>query len=156
MLILIAHLLSSGSSRAEPPMAMETLLPTVILPGSGPSVVLPPWEEIVPIAELYLLYCDSQPLPLFHRGTFLATLQMREPEIIYAMLALSLRFSDAYPDINELIELVNGYAEVARGLVMKRIAEGPVELSTLQCLCLLSFVDFTSDYLPALVVIKPS
>ncbi|KAJ5105228.1 hypothetical protein NUU61_002575 [Penicillium alfredii] len=133
-----------GSSRAEPPMATETLLPTVILPGSGPSAVLPPWEEIVPIAELYLLYCDSQPLPLFHRGTFLATLQMREPEIIYAMLALSLRFSDAYTDINELIELVNGYAEVARGLVMKRIAEGPVELSTLQCLCLLSLVDFTN------------
>lgn len=46
-----------------------------------------------------------------------------------------------------MTELVNSYAEVARGLVMKRVSEGPVELSTLQCLCLLSLVDFTSKFL---------
>lgn len=62
------------------------------------------------------------------------------------MLALSLRFSDAYPRTRDLTELVNSYAEVARGLVMKRVSEGPVELSTLQCLCLLSLVDFTSKF----------
>jgi hypothetical protein len=45
-----------------------------------------------------------------------------------------------------MTELVNSYAEVARGLVMKRVSEGPVELSTLQCLCLLSLVDFTSKF----------
>lgn len=93
------------------------------------------------------MYCESQPLPLFHRGSFLASLQTREMEIIYAMLALSLRFSDAYPRTRDLTELVNSYAEVARGLVMKRVSEGPVELSTLQCLCLLSLVDFTSKFL---------
>lgn len=97
------------------------------------------------MAELYLLYCDSQPLPLFHRESFLRTLEGRDPEIIYAMMALSIRFAeDLYQDTNELLKLVNGYAEVARSLVMKRISEGPLELSTLQCLCLLSLVDFTS------------
>ncbi|KAJ5832943.1 hypothetical protein N7474_001254 [Penicillium riverlandense] len=100
---------------------------------SSPSIVLPPLEEILPVAELYLLYCDSQPLPLFHRGNFLASLQTREVEIIYTVLALSLRFSDrSRQRTDDLNNLVNGYAEVARGLVMKRVSEGPVELSTLQ------------------------
>lgn len=114
---------------------------------SSPSIVLPPWEEILPLAELYLLYCDSQPLPLFHRGNFVASLQTRDVEIIYTVLALSLRFSDhSRQSTDNSNNLVNGYAEVARGLVMKRVSEGPVELSTLQCLCLLSLVDFTSKY----------
>jgi len=92
------------------------------------------------------VYCESQPLPLFHRSSFLASLQTREVEIIYAMLALALRFSKTYHRTRDLTGLVNSYAEVARGLVMKRVSEGPVELSTLQCLCLLSLVDFTSKF----------
>ncbi|KAJ5322823.1 hypothetical protein N7452_011112 [Penicillium brevicompactum] len=47
---------------------------------------------------------------------------------------------------NDPAGLVNSYAEIARGLVMKRVSEGPVELSTLQCLCLLSLVDFTNGH----------
>lgn len=74
----------------------------------------------------------------------MANLKMRDVEIIYAILALSLRFSDSYRNYPDLTGLVNAYAEVARGLVMKRVSEGPVEISTLQCLCLLSLVDFTS------------
>jgi len=112
--------------------------------GMNSSTILPPWEEIIPIAELYLLYCESQPLPLFHRSSFITNLKVRDVEIIYAILALSLRFSDSYRSYPDLTGLVNGYAEVARGLVMKRVSEGPVEISTLQCLCLLSLVDFTS------------
>ncbi|RAL11057.1 putative C6 transcription factor [Aspergillus homomorphus CBS 101889] len=106
---------------------------------------LPRWEKVLSIAELYLLYCDSQPLPLFQRESFLRSLPTRDPEIIYAIMALSVRFSDdeaARPE--ELPTLINGYTEVARGLVMKRVSEGPVELSTLQSLCLLSLVDFTN------------
>lgn len=60
------------------------------------------------------------------------------------MMALALRFSDLQYKTTDVMEVVNTYAEVARGLVMKRVSEGPVELSTLQCLCLLSLVDFTS------------
>lgn len=129
------------SSSSEAPRAQ---LSTVAPSGSNSSIMLPPWEEIFPIAKLYLEFCESQPLPLFHRPTFIPSLQTRDVEIIYAILALALRFSDSYEDASLLTEMVNGYAEVARGLVMKRVSEGPVELSTLQCLCLLSLVDFTS------------
>lgn len=124
--------------------ASDSPIPVMGPPVTSLSAVLPPWDEIMPIAELYLLYCDSQPLPLFHRSSFLASLPTRDVEIIYAIFALSLRFSDTYHNSRDLAEQVNGYAEVARGLVMKRVSEGPVEVSTLQCLCLLSLVDFTS------------
>ncbi|KAE8149022.1 fungal-specific transcription factor domain-containing protein [Aspergillus avenaceus] len=111
----------------------------------GQLTPLPTWENVLSIAQLYLLYCDSQPLPLFHKETFLSTLGNRDPEVVYAVLALGVRFAeDQYRDANDLASRINGYTEVARGLVMKRISEGPVELSTLQCLCLLSLVDFTN------------
>lgn len=61
------------------------------------------------------------------------------------MLALSIRFDEESCRDNEcFVNLVNGYAEAARTLVIRRVLEGPVELSTLQCLCILSLVDFTS------------
>jgi hypothetical protein len=138
---------ASVSSRGNLPVAGTSQLPSgTTAARSSASVILPPWDEIVPLAELYLLYCESQPLPLFHRSSFIGSIQTRDIEIIYAVLALSLRFSNSHRNVHALSEQVNSYAEVARGLVMKRVSEGPVEVSTLQCLCLLSLVDFTSMY----------
>jgi hypothetical protein len=109
------------------------------------TTVLPSWENVVHTAELYLLYCDCQPLPLFHRATFISSLPNRDPEVIYAILALAMRFSGRDRAQNSaLFGQINSYAEVARKLVMKKVLEGPVEISTLQCLCLLSLVEFTS------------
>lgn len=103
------------------------------------------WETVLSVANLYLTYCESQPLPLFHRETFLASIGTRDPEVIYSILALGIRFSDEHQlNPRHLTSRISGYTEVARSLVMKRVLEGPVELSTLQCLCLLSLVDFTS------------
>ncbi|OGE51462.1 hypothetical protein PENARI_c013G07522 [Penicillium arizonense] len=133
-----------GSSRGGTQMPADHHIPSETLSRPSSSITLPPWEEILPIAELYLQYCESQPLPLFHRDSFLRTLQTRDSEIIFAMLALASRFSCSHPNRTEPTSLVNGYAEVSRGLIMKRVSEGPVELSTLQCLCLLSLVDFTN------------
>jgi hypothetical protein len=132
------------SSRSEPQIPTESLVPSVALSMPSSSTPLPPWEEVIPVAELYLLYCDSQPLPLFYRDSFLSSLQTRETELLFAILALAFRFSYAYHNRADSTSLINGYAEVARGLVMKRVSEGPVELSTLQSLCILSLVDFTS------------
>ncbi|KAJ5129279.1 uncharacterized protein N7515_005318 [Penicillium bovifimosum] len=129
--------------RNEPQRQAAPLVPPT-LSMTGSSVSLPPWEEIVPIAELYLLYCESQPLPLFHKDGFLSNLQTRDAELLFAILALGLRFSYDHRIRADFSALVTGYAEVARSLVMKRVSEGPVELSTLQCLCILSLVDFTN------------
>ena len=83
-------------------------------------------------------------MPLFHRDSLIINIKSREPELIYAILALSLRFSEDDHLMNNNAELTDNYAETARMLAMKRVSEGPVELSTLQSLCLLSLIDFTS------------
>lgn len=106
--------------------------------------LLPPYEMIKSLAEKYLLYCDCQPLPLFHPGTFIATLGTRDPELLLSILALALRFSDDLNVRSRREELITNYAEEARKAVMRRVSEGPIELSTLQSLCLLTVVDFTS------------
>ncbi|CAI7607356.1 unnamed protein product [Penicillium bialowiezense] len=142
----LGQVLTVLGSKDEPQGQTEPIVPSVTLSIPSSTITLPPWEDIVPIAELYLLYCDSQPLPLFHRGSFLASLQTREAELLFAILALASRFSYSHHSGNDPEGLVDGYAEIARGLVMKRVSEGPVELSTLQCLCLLSLVDFTNGH----------
>ncbi|KAG2414983.1 hypothetical protein HFD88_006172 [Aspergillus terreus] len=130
---------------AQAPQAPSTLSTSMIPAAVNSLTPLPSWEKVMSIAELYLQYCDAQPLPLFHRDDFLNSLETRDPEVIYAILALTIRFSDEqYKAMNELMARINGYTEMARGLVMRRISEGPVELSTLQCLCLLSLIDFTN------------
>ena len=69
----------------------------------------------------------------------------QEPEVLFALLALTVRFSTAAYFRENLQEWIKGYAETARSLVMKRISEGPVEMSTLQSLCLLTLIDHTSE-----------
>lgn len=96
------------------------------------------------IAKTYLLYCDCQPLPVFCRKEFIETLSERDPEVILSILALAIRFSDEDVFRDNQFELVAGYVEAARSIISGKIFGGRVELSTLQSLCLLSLVDFTS------------
>ncbi|KAJ6032662.1 hypothetical protein N7540_003394 [Penicillium herquei] len=98
---VLDHLGSNANSSSN---ELSTATPS----GLGSAVILPTWEEIIPIAELYLLYCESQPLPLFHRETFLTSLQGRDIEIIYGILALSLRFSDSDLNFRDPTGQVNG------------------------------------------------
>ncbi|KAE9969435.1 hypothetical protein EG328_005034 [Venturia inaequalis] len=104
------------------------------------------WETTIHVAERYLMYCDCQPLPLFDFQTFMQSLRTRDPEIIYAILALAMRFADNtfVQGPKDADKRSRDIAEKARELVMKRVSNGPVELSTLQCLCLLSLIDFTN------------
>jgi hypothetical protein len=100
-------------------------------------------------AETYLLYCDCQPLPLFHRSTFIQTLKDRDPEVLFALLALTLRFAEDPQLHGNQPSFVRGYVEAARTLISKKIFDGAIELSTIQALCLLSLVDFSGIFFPA-------
>ncbi|KIM93787.1 hypothetical protein OIDMADRAFT_106891 [Oidiodendron maius Zn] len=106
------------------------------------SSSLPPWESIDAAGALYLLHCDCQPLPLFYRDNFLISLRSREPEVLFSILALTARFSDL--EYASAVKCTNVYMEQARRLVTRNIFEGNVRLSTLQSLCLLNIIDFTS------------
>jgi hypothetical protein len=68
------------------------------------------------------------------------TLHNREPELLFALLALAGRFLRPATSRTSADE----FLENSRRMVMGRICEGEVELSTLQTLCLLSMIDFTS------------
>lgn len=72
----------------------------------------------------------------------MAKLRSREPEVLFGILALTTRFSDL--DHASVTERTDAYMEQARRLVNRDVFEGSVRLSTLQSLCLLSFIDFTS------------
>lgn len=103
---------------------------------------------VVWAAEKYLLYCDCQPLALFHRDSFVQTIGDRDPEVLFAILALTVRFSEDSPFYGDYVEFTNGYVEAARTIIMKSVVEGSVELSSVQALCLLSLVDFSSTRPP--------
>jgi hypothetical protein len=70
-------------------------------------------------------------------------LKEREPEVLFSLLGLALRFNEDGPYYEDQATPVKDYVEAARALVMKRVMDGAVELSTIQSLCLLSLIDFT-------------
>ena len=101
---------------------------------------LPPWEAIRSIAMAYLTHCNYQPLPLFLPDMLLSTLKERNHELILAILALASRF------VSNQADQIEGYTATARSLVMQRVSNGPVELSTIQSLCILSLLEFNSTF----------
>lgn len=98
------------------------------------------------VAEIYLQYCDCQPLPIFHRPSFLQTLKERQHEVLFAILALTLRFQDNGSPSNVKAELIAKYLEVARTICHKKMFDGVVDLATIQTLIILTLVDFTGKF----------
>lgn len=84
--------------------------------------------------SLYLDHCHRQPIWCFNLEE-LGDLSSHSEELLCSVLALTMRFSDERDQEYD-------YAENARGLVMLRIANGTVELATIESLCLLSYSSF--------------
>ncbi|KAE8361097.1 hypothetical protein BDV27DRAFT_167208 [Aspergillus caelatus] len=97
-------------------------------------------DSILRAAQLYISFCNYQPLPLFDPEDFVETIATRDPELILAIQAISLRF-EREVEVGEAHILE--YARNARSLVMDRINSGDLELSTLQTLCLLAMFEFS-------------
>lgn len=93
--------------------------------------------------ELYLMYCNSQPLLLFPLGMSAASMGRRDPELIAAMEAIGVRFRDKGVKLPQIEAQIKQNSEKASHLVMARLASGNVELSTIQTLCLLNMLEFT-------------
>ncbi|KAL3469688.1 hypothetical protein BJX99DRAFT_240812 [Aspergillus californicus] len=104
------------------------------------------WSMTVKVARTFLLYCDSQPLPLFYPDTFVSTFPNRAFEVVYSVLAVASRFIDQETSEiwNESLPGVGECQRAARQLVLSSIAAGQIELSTLQTLCLLALIDLNN------------
>ncbi|KAH8647737.1 hypothetical protein BX600DRAFT_484365 [Xylariales sp. PMI_506] len=101
----------------------------------------PEQDDLLEAGRLYLIWCHRQPLTLFQRESFLQSLRFRDRELILAIQALSLRFAPG--QLGYQSSKLRSMAKASRDLVMGRLTEGQIELSTLQTLCLLAFLDFT-------------
>jgi hypothetical protein len=100
-------------------------------------------RAVLSASRLFLTYCNCQPLPLFHHETFFASLDARDIELQDAIQALAMRFSDGGTTDPNTEQRIRSRTESCRKRVMDRIANGTVELSTLQSLCLLSLIEHT-------------
>lgn len=92
------------------------------------------------IAETYRRCCECQPMPLFDcsSDTFVETFSERDDEIICAVIALTSRFLHDAPRVCD----ADDATQKAFRLAMQRVANGRVEMSTLQTFCILSLLDF--------------
>ncbi|KAL4937862.1 hypothetical protein BDV06DRAFT_232295, partial [Aspergillus oleicola] len=127
--------LASATSRTEP---VTNLSATPVM-SETPSRRNDPVAHIA--LQLFHTYCNYQPLPLFHHKSFLATAGYRDPELLLAMQALGLRFSGNGIADSEIEQQIKDWTERSQQMVMARVTEGSVELSTLQALCILAFID---------------
>ncbi|KAL4930250.1 Zn(II)2Cys6 transcription factor [Aspergillus undulatus] len=94
--------------------------------------------------QLFYTYCNFQPLPLFHHKSLPDSSASRDPELLLTMQALGLRFTPNGIADPEVDKQITEWTESSRRMIMARIAEGSVELSTLQALCLLAYIDYTA------------
>ncbi|KAH8680329.1 hypothetical protein BGZ61DRAFT_481019 [Ilyonectria robusta] len=107
--------------------------------------VMPSWDVVTSMAQVYLVYCDSQPLPLFHRETFVSSFVRRDSEVVYAVLVLASNFSEKFPPSGHDYGIdVKEFADAALQLAMSRVVSRRVELSTLQTLVLLAFYELNN------------
>ncbi|KEY74924.1 hypothetical protein S7711_01278 [Stachybotrys chartarum IBT 7711] len=108
------------------------------------------WEAAVELANIYQNHRDCQPLPLFHRESFVSTFPNRPLEVVYAVLAGALRFAGRAPRRIRLesVPSIRSCTERAHTLAMASVTKGRVEISTLQALCLLALLYFNGTSLP--------
>lgn len=93
-----------------------------------------PSSRISQAIDLYFQYCHRQPIWCFDREEVKDPSYISE-ELVCSILTLTSRFSQ------ERDEMLH-YGDTARTLVMLRIANGTVELETIESLCLLAYSSF--------------
>ena len=104
-------------------------------------------SDLSEAGELYLTWCHKQPLALFDETTFIETLPLRDQVLCQAIKGIGLRFSpniSAPAQHRQLDELLCD----ARRTIWRRLADGEIELSSLQTLCLIcarSFVGMSTE-----------
>ena len=88
--------------------------------------------------DLYFKFCHRQPIWCLERED-IDDLASIPDELACSILALTSRFS-------EKREHLRLYGNIAKTLVMLRIANGTVDLSTIESLCILSYSSFVGKH----------
>jgi hypothetical protein len=101
---------------------------------SESSALRPTGSDIAIGIALYFEYCHRQPIWCFEREE-VSDYNSLHDELACSILTLTLRFS-------ENRDQAQLYGNNAKSLIMLRIANGTVDLATLESLCLLSYSSF--------------
>ncbi|KAH1486860.1 hypothetical protein KXV92_007619 [Aspergillus fumigatus] len=110
---------------------------------------MPPKEVVAEGIDLYFKYCHKQPLWLFLPDSLSIPEQCRS-EVVFGVLSLALRYSNNPFLDGRTDQMCRQHAEAARSYVMFRIVQGTVDLSTLQCLCLIALAEYIGEIHPGL------
>jgi hypothetical protein len=102
--------------------------------GYDDSTSHPSSSAIAKAIDLYFEYCHRQPIWCFDRDEVSDPSCLSE-ELVCCLLALTSRFSRDRDHLQH-------YGDSARSLIMLRMANGTVELETIESLCLLSYSSF--------------
>lgn len=102
-------------------------------------------EALVAMGRLYLTWCHAQPIILFDAELFLDSLPFRDKELVLALRSFGLRYPPGVLTPQQRQRIASTERE-AKKLVMNRIADSDIQLSTLQTLCLLSLSEFAGQY----------
>ncbi|GFF68446.1 hypothetical protein IFM47457_02067 [Aspergillus lentulus] len=105
---------------------------------------MPPKEIVAEGIALYFQYCHKQPLWLFLPDSLSIPERCRS-EVLFGILSLALRYSNNPFLDGRTDRMCRQYAEAARSYVMFRIVQGTVDLSTLQCLCLIALAEYIAN-----------
>ncbi|EXJ89888.1 hypothetical protein A1O3_02955 [Capronia epimyces CBS 606.96] len=122
-----------------------------VTPGFLHEGLLPPPDCLYEMSQLYRRHCHRQPLWLFDDAE-LASLPQQPEELVLSILALTTRFSESpYFERDrdrgrdhDRLEMSQRFSDAARNRVMLKIANAAVKFSTIQSLCLLSWVSFAA------------
>jgi hypothetical protein len=105
---------------------------------------MPPKDIVAEGITLYFQYCHKQPLWLFDPDNLLIPEKCRS-EVVFGMLSLALRYSSNPFLEGRIDQMCRQYAEAARGYAMFRVAQGTVNLSTIQSLCLIALAEYIGE-----------
>jgi len=89
--------------------------------------------------QLYIEHCDCQPLPLLDTDRLAKRFETYSKAVQYLVLATALQFSREHPLKSFASEFLSG----GRRIVFDEIANGNVQISTLQALFLHVFLDLS-------------
>lgn len=107
----------------------------------GLPVAMPEKHIVTEGIALYFQYCHKQPLWLFDPEDLAVPGNCRK-EVIFGILSLSLCYSEKPALEGRTNQMCRQYAEAARSYAMLRIAQGKVNLSTLQSFCLIAMAEY--------------
>lgn len=93
------------------------------------------------MGRLYLTWCHAQPIILFDADLFLNSLEFRDKELVLALQSFGLRYPPGVLTAQQRQRIAFTERE-SKKLVMNRVADSDIQLSTLQTLCLLSLSEF--------------